>query len=257
MSPPGHPPQQTDALPEPEDPHARTRLLIGVTGLERLRRARVLVAGLGGVGGHAAEALARAGLGTLIVVDADRFAPSNLNRQILATRANLGAFKAEAAAGRFAAIDPNLRVEAVVERITPDHAAALLDRFLPLDALVDAIDDVPAKVALLAAAVARQVPAVSCMGAGSRWRTAAPRVADLAATRGCPLARAVRRQLRDRGICSGVTCVFFDTPPDVLSRPGGHGSGGTVGSISYPPGLIGLTAAGAVIERLMTDGALA
>ncbi|HOK90755.1 MAG TPA: ThiF family adenylyltransferase [Candidatus Hydrogenedentes bacterium] len=244
-------PPGSDPGVEAEDLRARTRLLLGDAGLERLRRARVLVAGLGGVGGHVAEALARAGVGTLIVVDADRFAPSNLNRQVLATRADLGTLKARAAVRRFLDIDPDLRVEPVAERITPDNALSLLERFLPLDAVVEAIDDVPAKAALLAAAVGLKMPVVSCMGAGARWRVSAPRVADLSATRGCPLARATRRLLRARGILSGVTCVFFDTPADVPVRAGADGGRGPVGSISYPPGLIGLTAAGVVVEGLV------
>lgn len=251
MIPSAPPPRDDASPPAPEDPHDRTRLLIGDTALQRLRRARILVAGLGGVGGYAAEALARAGAGTLIVVDADRFTPSNLNRQILADRNTLGTLKTQAAAQRYARIDPDIRVEPVTERITPERAPALLDRCLPLDALIDAIDDVQAKVALLAAAVTRGIFTVSCMGAGARWRISAPRVADLLETRGCPLARAVRRHLREQGIDSGITCVFFDTPPDAPPRPAVGGPRSPVGSICYPPGLIGLTAAGVVIERLV------
>ncbi len=244
---------QFKGLPGDDETHSRTRLLIGPAGLERLGRARVLVAGLGGVGGYAAEALVRAGVGTLILLDRDRFEPSNLNRQVLADRTTLGEQKVDAAARRFAAISPATRVEAVAEQVTPENAASLVARFLPLDAVIDAIDDVPAKVALLASATKAGVWCVSCMGAGARWRVAAPRVADLSQTRGCPLARVTRRMLRDRGIASGITCVFFDGPADVVPRPDANGKCGPVGSISYPPGLIGLTAAGVAVERLLSE----
>lgn len=251
MIPPRSTSPNTEVPAPSEDLHARTRLLIGNAGLERLRRARILVAGLGGVGGYAAEALVRAGTGTLIVADADRFGPSNLNRQILADRNTLGSFKTQAAARRFSNINPDIHVEPVTEWITPERAPVLLDRCLPLDALIDAIDEASAKAALLVSAVTRGIFTVSCMGAGARWRVSAPHVADLSATRGCPLARVIRRLLREQGIQSGVTCVFFDSPPDVPPPPAAGPPRPPVGSISYPPGLIGLTAAGVVIERLV------
>lgn len=191
---------------------ARSGLILGAEGLERLSAARVVVVGLGAVGGFTAEALARSGVGSLLLVDADVVAPTNLNRQLLALTSTLGRPKAEAARDRVLDINPDCRADARVLRVTADNAAALLDP-LP-DALVDAIDDLPGKEELLVAARLAGVPlVVSSMGAATRLDHAHVAVADLAATTTCPLARLLRRRLRLRGLTTGVRCVFSTEPP--------------------------------------------
>lgn len=239
------------------DIFSRTRILTGETGLARLRAARVAVIGLGGVGGYALEALARAGVGRLFLLDAEAFDVTNLNRQILVTAADVGRPKVDVARERVLSINPEAKVETHRARLTPENTAAEVPE--GLTGAIDAIDDVAAKVELITLLYERRVPFVSCMGAGSRLDPEGLRVADISGTRGCPLARTVRQRLRRRSISHGVPCVFFETPPcrleesepdtniDVDLREGRP----PIGSMSYPPGLVGLTAAGVLINTLL------
>jgi len=185
----------------------RTRLVLGEAGLERLARTRVLVAGLGGVGGACVEALARAGVGELVLLDCDRIEPSNLNRQLIASTRTLGQWKAEAWAERVAEIAPDCRVEALVERIEAEHAPALLARIRP-DVVADCIDTVRAKAGLIQAATQRGVPVFSSLGAGNRLDPTEVRLGTLDAVRGCGLARALRQQLRRSGGLPSLTVVW-------------------------------------------------
>lgn len=235
----------------------RTRLLIGEPGLARLRGARVGVIGLGGVGGYALEALTRAGVGRLFLLDGETFDETNLNRQVLVTTADVGRAKVDVARERVLSVNPDAQVETRRAWITPENVAELIPE--NLTAVVDAIDDVAAKVELIALLHGRSAPLVSCMGAGGRLETEGLRVADISATRGCPLARVVRRRLRQKGIARGVTCVFFERPgedtrivnPEEVSCPAAGAVRRPIGSISYAPGLVGLTAAGAIIQALL------
>ena len=232
-----------------EDRHARTRLLVGEAGLARLREAAVAVVGLGGVGGYAVEALARAGVGGLVLVDFDTVAPSNLNRQLLATEATLGRRKAEVAAERVASIDPACRVVVRTERLTAENAEGLLGG--GVTHVVDAIDDVAAKTALLALLHARGLPHAACMGAGGLAEPTGIAVADIARTEGCPLARAVRLRLRRMGVARGIRCVY--TPRSRLANPAPPAEDGArrpQGTLSFMPGLIGLTAAGVILNDI-------
>ncbi|HHW44535.1 MAG TPA: tRNA threonylcarbamoyladenosine dehydratase [Desulfotomaculum sp.] len=232
-----------------EDIFARTELLIGQEGLEVLQNSRVMVFGLGGVGSYAAEALARAGVGNLVLIDCDCVAPSNINRQIHALLSTLGKPKALLMAERTRQINPRLVVEARVERYTPGDG----ERFLSdtPDYVVDAIDDGQAKVDLLAGCVCRGIPVVSAMGAGNKLDPTAFRVADIAETAVCPLARVVRRRLRERGIHTGVKVVFSTEPP-LPSRGTAPDNGRTVpGSISFVPPVAGFILAGVVVRDLL------
>ena len=221
----------------------RTRLLVGEEGIERLANASVAVFGLGGVGGYALEALARAGAGRLFVVDADVVDATNLNRQILALEGTVGRAKVDVARERVQGINPAATVVAVREFLTPGN----IETHVPdgLQYAIDAIDDVPAKVHLLATLHARGVHTVSCMGAALRLDPNGIRVADIGKTSGCPLARTIRQRLRKRGIDSGIVCVYSDAPPRAPAP------GLALGSISYVPGIVGLTAAGVVISQIL------
>jgi tRNA A37 threonylcarbamoyladenosine dehydratase len=237
---------------------ARTELLIGRAGIVRLAGAHVLVAGLGGVGGHAAEALGRAGIGTLTLVDHDVVAESNLNRQIVALRSTVGWAKAEVMARRLRDINPELDVRACTEFIQPDNVDRLVgaDR---LDYVADCIDTVASKTALIAACVNRGIAVVSSMGAGGRLDPTRIHVARLNQTYGCGLARAVRGRLKALGLRPEVMAVFSDEVPRAgagAARQPSEGStprhGGPVtGTISYMPALFGLTLAGVIINRLL------
>ncbi|MBB1072987.1 tRNA threonylcarbamoyladenosine dehydratase [Rhodoferax sp. 4810] len=219
----------------------RTEHLIGNAGCERLAVARILVVGLGGVGGYAVEALARAGVGQLTLVDGDRVSRSNRNRQLLALESTLHQPKTAVLAARVHDINPACRVQLVNQFVTPEQMPALVtsDDFTQV---IDAIDSVDSKVALLAAALTSGIPVASSMGAGGRLDPTRLRVTDLMDTQICPLARAVRVRVRQHGFERGVVAVWSDEPP----RPA---AARVIGSISYLPALFGLTLAGGVIQR--------
>ena len=192
------------------DQFSRTELLLGREGVERLARARVAVFGLGGVGGYAVEALARGGVGALDLIDSDRVSLTNLNRQILATHETLGRYKADAARDRVLSINPEAVVNARRVFYGPDTAGEF--DFARYDYVVDAIDTVTGKLALIQEAQAAGVPVISCMGAGNKLDPAAFRVADIYETSVCPLARVMRKELKRRGVrCLKV--VYSQEPP--------------------------------------------
>ncbi|TVQ92626.1 MAG: tRNA threonylcarbamoyladenosine dehydratase [Chromatiaceae bacterium] len=233
---------------------ARTGILVGATGIARLQRARVLLVGLGGVGGHAAEALARAGVGSLTIVDGDLVAPSNLNRQLAALHSTVGRPKTAVIQARIADINPHCAVDARTGFLAAEDMPALVaDGF---DQIVDAIDSVNSKVALLAAALAAGIPVASSMGAGGRLDPGCLQTGDLMDSAGCPLARVIRARLRRRGHGRGVLAVWSDEPPrpPLAPQPSGRGRPRAVnGTISYLPGLFGLTLAGLVIQRILAS----
>lgn len=177
---------------------SRTELLLGHEAMERLARARVAVFGIGGVGGYAVEALARSGVGALDLIDDDRVCLTNLNRQIHATRETVGTYKVDAAERRIGEINPKLTVRTYKIAYTPDTAAQF--DFSQYDYILDAVDMVTAKIALVEQARKAGTPLISCMGAGNKMDASALRVADLYETSVCPLARVMRRELRKRGV---------------------------------------------------------
>jgi len=247
-TPPG-PPAELDA-----PLFERTRILVGDAGVARLRGARILVAGLGGVGSFAAEALARAGVGHLTLADPDRVSPSNLNRQLLALGSTLGRAKVEVMGERVLDINPACRLT-LVERFL---SAAEMPELVAggFDQVVDAIDSLSSKVALIAACSGAGVPVASSMGAGGRLDPTRIRGGDLMDSRGCPLASVVRQRLRRRGIGRGVLAVWSEEPPmpPLPPEPTGRGRPRAInGTLSYLPALFGLTLAGLVIQRLLAD----
>ncbi|WPL17746.1 Molybdopterin-synthase adenylyltransferase [Thiorhodovibrio winogradskyi] len=230
----------------------RTAILIGQVGCDRLARANVLIAGLGGVGGHAAEGLARAGVGQLTLVDPDRVEASNLNRQLIALHSTLGQPKVEVMVARLRDINPQGQFTPLARFLDPDNLSSLaLERF---DAVIDAIDSLSSKVALLAACLEAGVPVFSSMGAGGRMDPRALRTSDLMQSAQCPLARAVRQRLRRLGHGEGVLAVWSLEAPRPALMPERTASGRSRainGTISYMPALFGLTLAGCAIERLL------
>ncbi|MBK5942065.1 tRNA threonylcarbamoyladenosine dehydratase [Halochromatium roseum] len=231
----------------------RTRILIGDQGVERLRAARVLVAGLGGVGSYAAEALARAGVGELILADCDTVAASNINRQLCALHSTLGAHKTEVMHGRILDINPLCKVTLMQAFLAADELPSLIADG-GYDQVVDAIDSLSSKLALLGAALDSSTSVVSSMGAGGRLDPARIRIGDLMDSNGCPLARKLRQQLRRRGYGRGIAAVWSDEPPrpPLAPEPMSRGRARAVnGTISYLPGLFGLTLAGLCVQRLV------
>ena len=229
-----------------ETAFARQELLLGPGAQERLQKARVAVFGLGGVGGHAAEALARCGVGALDLIDDDVYALTNLNRQLFATTATLGQKKTRAAAARLREINPALAVEEHPFFYTPDTAGRL--DFSRYDYIIDAIDMVTGKLAIIERAYREGVPAVSAMGAGNKLDPTAFRVGDIYETSVCPLARVMRRELKKRGI-PGLKVVYSLEPPRAV--PAGTGEKPVPGSVAFVPPAAGLILAGEVVKDLV------
>ncbi len=230
----------------------RTRILVGDAGLKRLGESRVFLAGLGGVGSFAAEALARAGVGALTLADHDRVSPSNLNRQLIALSSTIGRRKTEVMAERIADINPACRLTLIEDFLAAEGMEATLAP--GFDQVIDAIDSLGSKVSLIETSVRLGLPIASSMGAGGRLDPIRVQVGDLMDTRVCPLAREVRSRLRRRGIGRGVTVVWSDESPLPPLPPAASGRGrprAVNGTLSYLPSLFGLLLAGVVIRRLL------
>ena len=238
------------------NPYSRTEFLLGKAAMEKLRRSKVAVFGLGGVGGYAVEALARSGIGALTLVDHDTISATNLNRQILATQDTVGKSKAEVAAQRVAAIDPQIRVEALQTFFGPDTMDAF--HFEEFDYVIDSIDTVTGKLALVTAAKKANTPIICAMGAGNKLDPTAFRVADLFETSVCPLARIMRKECRKRGI-DKLKVVYSEEEPIACTLPPEdpawaelpEGRNALPGSCAFVPSVMGLIIAGEVIKDLI------
>lgn len=233
------------------DQFSRTRRIFGAERMERLRAARVAVFGLGGVGGYAAEALARSGVGTLDLIDPDRVCLTNLNRQILATHATLGQYKVDVAERRILEINPAATVCTRKTFFLPETAEQF--DFTRYSYVVDAIDTVTGKLALILCARAAGVPVISCMGAGNKVDAAAFEVADIYETGVCPLSRVMRRELRRRGVEALKVVYSREEPvPPEETDPDDDGGGRrqTPGSTAFVPAAAGLILAGEVVKDL-------
>ena len=230
----------------------RTRLLLGDERVEELRACHVLLVGLGGVGGMAAEMLVRGGIGRMTIVDADTIQPSNLNRQIVATQSHLGEAKAFVLAERLRDINPDLELEVIQEFLRDDSMVELLARH-PYDFVVDAIDSLSPKVHLIALARQNDLPIISSMGAGAKSDPSLIHQADLSRSYNCALARALRKRLRKLGITRGVPVVFSSELPDeeaILEIQGEPCKRSTAGTISYMPALFGCQLAAYVLRHI-------
>lgn len=223
----------------------RNLSLIGAEKQKRLAGSRVAVFGLGGVGGHAAEALARCGIGALDLVDKDVVEPTNLNRQIVALHSTLGKSKAEVMKNRVLDIHPGCRVNAYPVFFLPETADSF--DFTDYDYIIDAVDTVTAKIALCEKAFAARRPIISCMGMGNRLAPEQLRIADIYATSVCPLARVMRRELKKRGI--PALKVVYSTE-EAQPRFSADGSP-IISSMAFVPATAGLLLASAVVRDLI------
>ncbi len=228
----------------------RQEMLLGPAAMARLREAHVAVFGIGGVGSWCAEALARGGVGQLTFVDNDEVGETNLNRQLIALRSTLGRNKAEVMAERALDIDPDCRVRALPWLYCEADKARFFDG-VAYDYVIDCIDLVSCKLSLILEARARRIPIVSAMGTGNKLDPSLLRVADLSETKGCPLARVMRKELRARGV-EGHTVVYSEEPPlkPTQSEAPPPGRREIPGSVSWVPSAAGLLLAGDVIRRL-------
>jgi tRNA threonylcarbamoyladenosine dehydratase len=252
------------SIDKPNEQFSRIERMIGADGLARLQACHVAVIGLGAVGSYAVEALARAGIGRLRLVDFDQVRPSNINRQLYALHSTLGQAKAQIARLRVGDINPACRVESMslfVHRDTLDPVLAG-----PPDLVIDAIDSLAPKIELLTALVSRGIPIVSAMGAALRTDPAGVRVGPLSEIHHCPLAGKVRKKLRTRSIATDFPCVYSIEPVDLLpSSARGHDETAeedfpqrgrkrsVLGSLPTLTGIFGLTAANTALRLLLKD----
>ena len=218
---------------------SRSLPLIGEDGLARLAACRVTVVGLGGVGGYAVEVLARSGVGALTLIDGDKVEESNLNRQIAALSKDIGRYKAEVLADRVEQINPRCKVNAVCEMLTESNCAALVDGS---NYVADAIDSLAAKAALAVYCTGKGLPIVSAMGAGNRAGWCDFRVADIYKTDYDPLAKKLRKMMKERGVRKLDVC-FTQMPPVQ--------TGGTVASMPFAPAACGVRMGAYIVERLL------
>ena len=240
------------------DQYARTELLIGEDGLKRLKDSSVMVFGVGGVGSHCIEALARSGVGRLILVDNDAVSVTNINRQSIAYHSTIGQMKTKVMRERIRDIDPAITVRTYETFVLPDNLADLLDQAEKntngkIDYIIDAIDTVSAKIALVEESLKRGIRLISSMGTGNKLHPELFEIADLADTSVCPLCRVMRRELKQRGIMHLKVLYSKEKPVDTCGRSTGEDSGARrslPGSISFVPPVAGLLIAGEVIREL-------
>ena len=232
----------------------RTELLLGPEKLARLRRAHVLVVGLGGVGAYAAEMVARAGVGRLTIADADTVNETNINRQLVALHSTLGQKKADVLAHRLRDINPDVELTLVDRYIKDEETYRLLDA-ARYDYVVDAIDTLSPKMALIAGALERGYPLVSSMGAGAKLDPTRLEIADISATHHCPLAHMLRKRLHKQGIRSGFYAVFSPEPVrrEAMMECDERNKRSNVGTISYLPAMFGIGCASVVIRSLIGE----
>ncbi len=228
---------------------SRTERLLGAAAMERLSKCRVAVFGIGGVGGHAAEALVRSGIGAIDIVDGDTVALSNINRQIIALHSTVGKLKVDVAEARFLDINPNLKLRKFPVRFSEETAERF--DFSEYDYVIDAVDDVRAKVLLAVMCRDSGTPLISSMGAGNKLDPMRFRVADIYKTSVCPLARVMRTELRKRGI-ERLKCVFSDEKPAAVPKDGERV---VPASCAFVPSVVGLIIAGEVVRGLCGEQA--
>lgn len=220
----------------------RTKALIGDDSITKLERAKVYVFGIGGVGGYVCEALCRSGVGKFVLVDKDEVSITNINRQIIATTNTVGRYKTEVMKERILSINPQALVECVNEFYLPENAETI--DFSDADYVVDAVDTVTAKIEIIKRAKEAGVPVISSMGTGNKLDPTKFAVDDISKTSVCPLAKVMRKELKERGI-RGVKVLFSTEEPIRTDL------GRTPASISFVPACAGLMIAGEVIKDLI------
>jgi tRNA threonylcarbamoyladenosine dehydratase len=232
----------------------RTHILIGDEGIEKLQNSHIFLAGIGGVGSYTAEALARMGVGKMTLVDHDVVSGSNMNRQLVALRSTVDVLKADVIADRIKDINPDCQVTLITDFLTPESIPTILSQ--GYDVVIDAIDSLSSKAALLETAWRNEMTVFASMGAGGKLDPTQVKTGDLMDTSICKLAKHLRGQLRKRGIGRGIQTVYSleaplpPLPPEPVSRGRARAVNGTV---SYMPSIFGLTLAGLVINHIIGD----
>jgi tRNA threonylcarbamoyladenosine dehydratase len=229
----------------------RTELILGDEGLNKLKNANVLVVGLGGVGGYAAEMICRAGVGKMTIVDGDTVHSTNRNRQLPALKSTEGLAKTSVMAMRLKDINPDIDLSVIQEYIKDEKMIEILD--MSFDYVVDAIDTLSPKIFLIFHSLQKKLPVVSSMGAGGKFDPARIGISDISETTDCPLARILRKRLHRLGIRDGFTAVYSTEGVDkskVVATNGEQNKASIVGTISYMPAAFGIACASVVIRDL-------
>lgn len=230
---------------------ARTELILGAEGLKKMKEAKILVVGLGGVGAYAAEMICRAGVGSMTIVDGDTIHASNRNRQLPALKSTEGLAKAEVMGQRLKDINPDIELIVIQEYIKDEKMVEILD--IGFDYVVDAIDTLSPKIFLIYHSLQRKFPVVSSMGAGGKFDPSRISISDISETTDCSLARILRKRLHRLGIRKGFTAVYS---PEVIDKSkivpisGEQNKASVVGTISYMPAAFGIACASVVIRDL-------
>lgn len=229
----------------------RTELILDDEKLKRLRKANVLVVGLGGVGAYAAELICRAGVGSMTIVDGDHIHPSNRNRQLPALKSTEGMAKAEVMGQRILDINPDIKLTVIQEYIKDDRMIEIIDR--GFDYVVDAIDTLSPKIFLIFQSIQKKLPLVSSMGAGGKFDPTKVAICDISETTDCSLARILRKRLHRLGIMEGFTAVYSPEAIDkskIVSIKEEQNKASIVGTISYMPAAFGIACASVVLRDL-------
>ena len=227
---------------------ARTELLIGRSGLERLNKSKIAVFGIGGVGSYVVEALTRAGIGEFIIIDKDDIDITNINRQIHAMSSTVGKSKVEVMKSRMLDINPNIKVDAIKENFPNENMNFFSN---DIDYIVDAIDSISAKIELILKANELNIPIISSMGMGNKIDPTQIEVSDIYKTSICPLAKVVRRELRKKNI-KKLKVVYSKEEPININLKDGKIK--TIGSISFVPSVAGLIMASEVVKDILNKG---
>ncbi|MGQ1947393.1 tRNA threonylcarbamoyladenosine dehydratase [Geofilum sp. OHC36d9] len=231
---------------------SRTELLLGKEQMEKLQKAHILIAGIGGVGAYAAEMLARSGIGEITIVDADTVKPSNRNRQLIALSSTENQPKVEIMKQRMVDINPSITVNAIHEFMDKDKIPELLNQ--PFNYVIDAIDSLTPKIFLIVHSVNNKIPLISSMGAGGKMDPSKVQVSDISQSYQCRLARMVRKRLNKFDIKNGFNVVFSPEPTDknhLLFVDDEPNKKTTLGTISYMPAIFGIMAASKVLRDLL------
>lgn len=230
---------------------SRTELLIGTEGLNRLKKATVMVLGVGGVGSHCIEALARSGVGHLILVDNDKVSETNINRQSIAYQSTVHEYKTKLMKDRIWDINPIAGVTTYETFVLPENIHEIFEK--KVDYIIDAIDTVSAKLAVVQYAKEHEIPIISCMGTGNKLHPEMFEIADISKTSVCPLCKVMRKELKNRGITHLKVLYSKETPIDVSGKDTGEDKGAKrtlPGSVSFVPPVAGLLIAGEVIREI-------
>lgn len=230
---------------------SRTELLLGAEAMERLKHASVMVFGVGGVGSYCIEALARSGVGTLILIDNDTVSVTNINRQSIALHSTVGCYKTRVMAEKIRDICPEIRVITQEIFVLPENLEEVFTE--RVDYIIDAIDTVTAKIAIAELAYRKQIPLLASMGTGNKLHPECFQIAEIEETSVCPLCKVMRKELKKRGIRHVKVLYSREQPVDISGRDTGEDMGNRralPGSIAFVPPVAGLMLAGEVIREL-------